>query len=67
MKDEMPEARRERREARCEIRGARVVDPASGRNRPGSIYIVDGKIAEHWFIADMLGLMQQLGAVPTPG
>ena len=29
--------------------------------------IVDGKIAEHWFIADMLGLMQQLGAVPTPG
>ena len=29
--------------------------------------IIDGKVAEHWFVADMLGLLQQLGAVPTPG
>lgn len=26
--------------------------------------IEDGKIAEHWGLADVLGLMQQLGAIP---
>ncbi len=26
----------------------------------------DGKIAEHWLSADMLSLMQQLGATPAP-
>jgi predicted ester cyclase len=31
------------------------------------IYRVDrDKIVEHWMSADQLGLMQQLGAVPTP-
>ncbi len=29
--------------------------------------VVDGKITEHWAVADMLGLMQQLGAIPPPG
>src|SRR6202171_2912059 len=29
---------------RLEIRGARVVDPASDRDRPGSIFVADGKI-----------------------
>ena len=29
--------------------------------------IADGKIAEHWGNNDDLGLMQQLGVVPTPG
>ena len=28
---------------------------------------VDGKIAEHWAAPDLLGLMQQLGAIPTRG
>jgi predicted ester cyclase len=28
--------------------------------------IEDGKIAEHWMQADVMGLMQQLGALPTP-
>ena len=28
--------------------------------------IRDGKIAEQWTVMDALGLMQQLGAVPTP-
>ena len=29
--------------------------------------IAGGQIVEHWAEADMLGLMQQLGAVPPPG
>lgn len=26
-----------------------------------------GRVAEHWEQVDMLGLLQQLGAIPTPG
>jgi predicted ester cyclase len=29
--------------------------------------IVDGKFVEQWVEADMLGLMHQLGILPTPG
>jgi predicted ester cyclase len=29
--------------------------------------LVDGKIAENWPQVDMMGLMQQLGAIPAPG
>ena len=29
--------------------------------------IRDGKVVEHWRDADLLGLMQQLGAIPAPG
>jgi steroid delta-isomerase-like uncharacterized protein len=29
--------------------------------------IAEGKIAEHWDELDLLGLLQQLGAIPTPG
>jgi steroid delta-isomerase-like uncharacterized protein len=29
--------------------------------------VVDGKVEEHWFELDLLGLMQQLGAIPEPG
>jgi predicted SnoaL-like aldol condensation-catalyzing enzyme len=28
--------------------------------------MVDGKVAEHWFELDLLGLMGQLGAIPGP-
>ena len=28
--------------------------------------IVDGKLAEHWVEADMMGMMQQLGLIPPP-
>ena len=28
--------------------------------------MVDGKVAEHWFEMDLLGLMGQLGALPEP-
>jgi len=27
----------------------------------------DGKLAEHWFESDALGMMQQLGVIPAPG
>jgi predicted ester cyclase len=29
--------------------------------------VVEGKIVESWVEVDMLGVMQQLGAVPEPG
>ena len=29
--------------------------------------ITGGKMVEHWNVVDSLGMMQQLGAVPTPG
>jgi predicted ester cyclase len=29
--------------------------------------LVDGRIAEHWAVRDDLGMMQQLGVLPTPG
>jgi predicted ester cyclase len=42
--------------------------PASGRTVEFSgidiIRLQDGKVAEHWGSTDMLGLMQQIGAVP---
>jgi steroid delta-isomerase-like uncharacterized protein len=44
--------------------------PASGREYTISethiVRIADGKVAEHWRDADMLGMMQQLGALPAP-
>jgi predicted ester cyclase len=30
-------------------------------------HVVNGKAVENWVQMDMLGLMQQLGVVPTPG
>ena len=33
----------------------------------GIFRIAGGKIAETWLEADLLGLMQQLGAIPAPG
>jgi steroid delta-isomerase-like uncharacterized protein len=29
--------------------------------------VASGEIKDHWAVADMLGLMQQLGVVPPPG
>jgi hypothetical protein len=38
-------------------------------NPEGSNFCLEcgGKITEHWAVADMLGLMQQLDVVPLPG
>jgi len=30
------------------------------------ITLIDGKVAEEWEIPDTMGLMQQIGAIPTP-
>jgi predicted ester cyclase len=35
-------------------------------NRPGIERVVDGKIVEHWEQFDAIGMMQQLGAIPSP-
>ena len=29
--------------------------------------LADGKIAEQWVVMDVLGMLQQLGAIPSPG
>lgn len=59
--------------ARITITGTHTGDffgiPATGRKiRISGIYIAriaNGKIVEHWGEEDSLGLMQQLGAIPT--
>lgn len=44
--------------------------PASGKEYTISethiFRIADGKVAEHWRDADMLGLLRQIGALPAP-
>ena len=45
--------------------------PATGRSTEIDVIDVmrfrDGKIAEHWGVADRLGMLQQLGLLPGPG
>jgi predicted ester cyclase len=31
------------------------------------VRVADGKVVEHWSIADNLGMMRQLGVIPVPG
>jgi predicted ester cyclase len=44
--------------------------PATGKSYtiPGiDIYRVqDGKMAEHWHVVDLLSMLQQVGAIPSP-
>ena len=44
--------------------------PASGKDVELSLYIVyqiaDGKIVNHWMLADTLTFLQQVGAIPAP-
>lgn len=44
--------------------------PASGKQVAvegiGIVRFQDGKLVEFWGVSDMLGLMQQVGAIPTP-
>ncbi len=43
--------------------------PASGRHvhfqSAETFRVLDGKVAEQWVVTDVLGLLQQLGAIPT--
>lgn len=45
--------------------------PPSGRQIEvdvmDEVRFCDGHICEHWGVADRLGMLQQVGAVPTPG
>ena len=31
------------------------------------VRVIDGKMTEHWGLSDQFSLLQQLGAIPTPG
>jgi predicted ester cyclase len=61
--------------ARTTMRGTHLGDffglPPTGRRVAMTgvhiVRIADGKIIEHWGSNDDLGLMRQLGAIPTPG
>jgi steroid delta-isomerase-like uncharacterized protein len=61
--------------ARTTMRGTQQADffgiPPTGRTVEMTgihvLRIADGRIVEHWGINDDLGLMRQLGAIPTPG
>ena len=45
--------------------------PATGRSirfeTMETYRVVDGRVAEQWVLTDLLGVLQQLGAVPSPG
>ena len=51
-------------------RGELMGMPATGKHATVTgisiFHVEDGKITEHWVIFDALGLLQQLGAIPTP-
>ena len=50
--------------------GAFMGIPASGKRFTMPVIdiflMAGGKIAEHWGLTDMMGMMQQLGAMPAP-
>ncbi len=45
--------------------------PATGRRVSIAVIdiirVADGRFVEHWGQLDMMGMMQQLGAIPAPG
>ena len=53
------------------MKGAFMGMPATGKSATWSeIHIArmaNGKVAEHWAEIDRLGMLQQLGVIPTPG
>ena len=52
-------------------RGEFMGIPPSGKSVSFGVYdtirIAGGKVVEHWGQMDTMGMMQQLGAIPTPG
>jgi predicted ester cyclase len=61
----------ERSSAAATHKGDFMGTPATGRRiRWTEIHVyrfVDGKIAAHWVELSMLQLLQQIGAIPSPG
>jgi predicted ester cyclase len=57
--------------AQATHRGEYMGIPPTGNRvnfRGISIYRIEGgQIAESWSVSDLLGMMQQLGTVPSPG
>lgn len=45
----------------------KVGAPAAGRPVVDAMWVVSGKITEHWGVPTMLDLMQQVGVVPPLG
>lgn len=60
-----------RNRARGTNTGSVMGRPATGRRVEVDVFDVlrfeDGRVVEHWGVADQLGLMIQLGHVPEPG
>jgi dihydroorotase len=50
---------------RLAIKNARVIDPASGRDAPGDVYVADGRIAEEFSKPDRV--IDARGLVVAPG
>jgi predicted ester cyclase len=48
-----------------EFQGIRPTDKKVSFSSTGISNIVDGKVAEDWVEADVMGLMQQIGAIPS--
>jgi predicted ester cyclase len=56
---------------RGEHQGTFMGMPATGKQIDVALFltyrIAGGKIVDHWMVSDNLAMLQQLGAVPTPG
>ena len=48
-----------------EFQGIQPTDKKVSFSSTGISNIVDGKVAEDWVEADVMGLMQQIGAIPS--
>ena len=47
------------------IKNGTVVDGTGSQPVQADIAVADGKIAEHWVQYDIMGMMQQIGAIPS--
>jgi predicted ester cyclase len=56
---------------RGEHQGTFMGMPATGKQIEMALFltyrIAGGKIVDHWMVSDNLAMLQQLGALPTPG
>jgi len=50
-----------------DLMGMAPTDKRISMNAHDILRIENGKLQEHWGVTDMMGMMQQLGAIPAPG